>query len=214
MNIVLLGLPGSGKGTQAARITQELNIPHISTGDLLRKAYKEQTALGLLAHTYMSKGELVPDEVTIGIAFERLKRADCNNGFLLDGFPRNLFQAEALKKQLASMSKKIDKAIYIWMDEQILLKRITGRRVCSNCDETYHVVNHPPKIDSQCDLCHAVLVQREDDQEVTVKERLRVNGELTGELASYYRGAGILHTIIGLKSINEVTKDILQALRK
>lgn len=214
MKIILLGLPGSGKGTQAKILTQNLKIPHISTGNLLRKAYTEKSELGLLAHQYMSKGELVPDEVTIGITIQRLNISDCNNGFLLDGFPRNLYQANALKEHLNSRNKKIDRVIYIKVDERILLERLTGRRVCSGCSETFHLVSNPSKKAGQCDFCGAILIQRDDDQEETVKERLSVNGKLTDQLVKYYGEQGILKTVNGLNNINEVAQDIRNALRK
>jgi adenylate kinase len=182
MNIVLLGLPGAGKGTQAKVITESQRIPHISTGDLFRKAYKEKTQLGKLANDYMSKGELVPDEVTIGIALQRLNQPDCRKGFLLDGFPRNIVQAQGLEKYLDSESKKIDHAIYVVVDENLLLGRLTGRRVCIGCGETFHLVSNPPKVIDRCDFCNEILLQREDDQEETVKERLRINYEQTNSL--------------------------------
>ncbi|RKN80578.1 adenylate kinase [Paenibacillus ginsengarvi] len=212
MNIIILGLPGAGKGTQAKVIVENQSIPHISTGDLLRKAYKAKTALGELANEYMSKGELVPDDVTIGIAQQRLNEPDCGKGFLLDGFPRNLEQAEALEKYLASGGKKVDHVLYIQVDSRILLERLTGRRVCSGCGETFHLSSHPPKVMDRCDLCSGILVQREDDREVTVKERLRVNSELTNNLVHYYSERGILKIINGSRDIAEVNKDILTIL--
>lgn len=152
MNIILLGLPGAGKGTQAKVIIENQRIPHISTGDLFRKAVKDETELGILANDYMSKGELVPDEVTIGIALQRLNNDDCLEGFLLDGFPRNIVQAQALEKHLASKSKKIDLAIYVEVDENILLERATGRRVCSGCGQTFHLTSMQPKVIDRCKL--------------------------------------------------------------
>lgn len=209
MNIILLGLPGAGKGTQAKVIIENQRIPHISTGDLFRKAYKAKTELGVLANDYMSKGELVPDEVTIGIAQQRLDDSDCNKGFLLDGFPRNIVQAEALEKYLTSGAKKINHVIYVQVDSDTLLERLTGRRVCSGCGETFHLVSNPPKVIDRCDSCNNHLIQREDDREETVKERLRVNSELTGNLVHYYGKRGILKTIDGSRDIAEVTQDIV-----
>ena len=171
MNIILLGLPGSGKGTQAKVITERLHVPHISTGDLFRKAYKDKTELGLLANDYMSKGKLVPDEVTIGIALQRLNNSECDKGFLLDGFPRNNIQAQALEKHLDSEGKKIKFAIYVEVDKNILLNRLTGRRICSGCGETYHLMSNPPKVMNHCDFCNKIVIHREDDREETVKRK-------------------------------------------
>lgn len=213
MNLILLGLPGAGKGTQAKVIIESLRIPHISTGDLFRKAYKDKTELGLLANDYMSKGELVPDEVTIGIALQRLENPDCSVGFLLDGFPRNIDQASALEKYLDAKAKKIDHVIYVQVDENILLERLTGRRVCPGCGETFHIVSNPPKVFDRCNSCNEILIQREDDREETVKERLRVNYELTNQLVNYYKGQGVLKSINGSKDISEVTQDILGVFR-
>lgn len=214
MKIILLGLPGAGKGTQAKAITESLHIPHISTGELFRLALKHKTELGLLAEDYMSKGELVPDEVTIKMALQRLDNPDCSNGFLLDGFPRNVEQATALEKHLDSKAKKIDRVIYVEVDESILLKRLTGRRVCPNCGETFHIVSNPPKVSGRCDVCNEVLIQREDDREETVKERLRVNGQLTSQLVKYYGEQGVLETIDGSKDIAEIAQNILNVLSK
>lgn len=209
MNIILLGLPGAGKGTQAKVIVESQHIPHISTGDLFRKAYKAKTELGVLANDYMSKGELVPDAVTIGIAEQRLDESDCMNGFLLDGFPRNIVQAEALEKYLVSRAKKMDYVIYVQVDSGRLFERLTGRRVCQGCGETFHLVSNPPRVIDRCDSCNDNLLQREDDQEGTVKERLRVNSELTNNLVHYYGERGVLKTIDGSRDIAEVTQDIL-----
>jgi adenylate kinase len=209
MNVILLGLPGAGKGTQAKVIIESQRIPHISTGDLFRRASRDKTELGLLANEYMNKGELVPDEVTIGIALDRLDQADCKNGFLLDGFPRNIVQAQALEDYLYSGSKKIDHVIYVEVDEQILLDRLTGRRVCTGCGETYHLQSKPPKADGKCDSCNQPLKQREDDRVETVKERLKVNNELTNQLGNFYGDRGLLIKINGSKDIDAVTQDIL-----
>jgi adenylate kinase len=213
MNIILLGLPGAGKGTQAKSIVDNCQIPHISTGDLFRKAYQAQTELGLLANAYMSKGELVPNEVTIGIAHRRLEDADCSEGFLLDGFPRNLVQADALEHYLTSRAKNIDHVIYVEVDMNLLLSRLTGRRVCSSCGETFHLASQPPKAAGQCDSCNGVLIQREDDREETVTERLRVNFDLTNSLVRYYEEKGILRTVDGSQDIAQVKQHILNVLR-
>lgn len=209
MNIVLLGLPGAGKGTQAKWITDRLHIPHVSTGDLFRKASQEQTELGLLAQPYMSKGELVPDSITVGLALQRLQQTDCMDGFLLDGFPRNVDQAEALDTYLDSLAKQVDHVIYVEVDEDLLLGRLTGRRVCSGCGASFHLMYTPPKALDRCDSCDGSLIHREDDQEATVKERLRINKELTDSLVEYYNRKGLLRTIDGSQHISVVTEQIL-----
>jgi adenylate kinase len=209
MNVILLGLPGAGKGTQARWICENQAIPHISTGDLFRKALQDETELGLLAKTYMSKGELVPDEVTIGLAMDRLDGSDCAKGFLLDGFPRNLVQAEALGEYLSRQSKQVDHVIYVEVDEHILLERLTGRRVCPGCSSTFHIVHNPPQAHGKCDSCQEALVHREDDQEATVAERLRINKDLTERLVHHYRSKGVLRTIDGSKDIAVVTSEMI-----
>src|SRR4051812_33167586 len=170
-----MGLPGAGKGTQAARIVEELEIPHISTGDMFRAAVKDQTPLGMEAKSYMDKGQLVPDRVTIGIVRERLSKEDCANGFLLDGFPRTVPQAEALDELTDELNRPIDLVLYIEVGEEELLKRLTGRRICRECGATYHTVFAPPKVEGVCDRCGGELYQRPDDAIDTVKERLKVN---------------------------------------
>lgn len=209
MNIILLGLPGAGKGTQAKWIADHLHVPHISTGDLFRKALQDQTELGLLANEYMSKGELVPNAITIGLALQRLNQTDCSRGFLLDGFPRNVVQADALEQYLKSQAKHIDHVIYIEVDESILLDRLTGRRVCSGCSASFHMIYNPPAAIDHCDSCNGMLIHREDDQEATVKERLRINKELTDSLAEYYSVKPLLRTIDGSRDISVVSKEIL-----
>ncbi|XEC94462.1 adenylate kinase [Paenibacillus tarimensis] len=209
MNIIMLGLPGVGKGTQSKIIAEHQSIPHISTGDLFRAAYKEKSELGILAKDYMSKGELVPDEVTIGIALQRLNQPDCHDGFLLDGFPRNEIQANALEEYLDAHAMKINHVFFIHVSEDILVERLTGRRVCLGCGSPYHIVHNPPKVNDICDSCKEPLVQREDDKEETVIERLRVNKELTNKLVEFYQKRGILQTIDGSQNLNRVTTDIL-----
>jgi adenylate kinase len=213
LNILLMGLPGAGKGTQAARIVEELHIPHISTGDMFRQAVKEQTPLGLEAKSYMDQGQLVPDRVTIGIVRERLAKEDCANGFLLDGFPRTVPQAEALDQLLSELGKEIDFVLYIEVAEEELLKRLTGRRICRNCGATYHVVFAPPKQDGICDRCGGELYQRDDDREETVAKRLQVNLEQIQRLLSYYEGSGKLYRIEGAQPIEKVTEEILNVIR-
>jgi len=208
VNLVLMGLPGAGKGTQAERIVEKYGIPHISTGDMFRAAIKEGTELGLKAKSYMDQGALVPDEVTIGIVRERLSKEDCRNGFLLDGFPRTVPQAEALEEILAGLNKKIDYVININVDPDVLVERLTGRRICKTCGSTYHLVFNPPAKEGICDKCGGELYQRSDDREDTVKNRLRVNLEQTKPLLDFYEAKGYLRTINGQQDIDKVFADI------
>ncbi|WP_102264867.1 adenylate kinase [Mesobacillus jeotgali] len=212
MNLVLMGLPGAGKGTQADKIVGKYNIPHISTGDMFRAAIKEGTELGLQAKSFMDKGELVPDEVTIGIVRERLSKADCENGFLLDGFPRTVAQAEALDTMLADLGKKIDFVINIDVDQSILMERLTGRRICKNCGATYHLVFNPPAKEGVCDRCGGELYQRADDNAETVQNRLDVNIQQTKPLLNFYEDKGYLRNINGQQDINVVFADIEELL--
>jgi len=212
MNIILIGLPGAGKGTQAEKIKETYNIPHISTGDMFRLAIENKTELGVQAEQYMEKGELVPDEVTIGIVKERLSEDDCDKGFLLDGFPRTIPQAEALDDILTNMNKTIDHALYVRVPEEILVDRLTGRRVCKQCGATYHVIFNPPKEDGVCDNDGAKLMQREDDQESTVKNRLAVNIKQTKLLLDYYDKQNSLMTVNGDQAIDQVFSDIQKQL--
>ncbi|OEF96438.1 adenylate kinase [Vulcanibacillus modesticaldus] len=213
MNIVLMGLPGAGKGTQAEKIVEEFKIPHISTGDMFRSAIKEGTEMGLQAKSYMDQGLLVPDEVVIGIVRERLGKDDCKDGFLLDGFPRTVAQAEALDELLEQMSKKIDHVINIAVDKESLLERLTGRRICSNCGATYHLIYNPPKVDGICDKCGGELYQRDDDKEETVATRLEVNIKQTEPLLKFYQEKDLLRTIDGNQKIDEVFESIAKILR-
>lgn len=212
MNLVLMGLPGAGKGTQADKIVVKYNIPHISTGDMFRAAIKEGTELGLQAKSFMDKGELVPDEVTIGIVRERLSKNDCENGFLLDGFPRTVAQAEALDTMLADLGKKIDYVINIDVDQSILMERLTGRRICKNCGATYHLVFNPPSQEGVCDRCGGELYQRADDNAKTVQNRLDVNIQQTKPLLNFYEDKGYLRNINGQQDINVVFADIEELL--
>lgn len=212
MNLVLMGLPGAGKGTQADKIVGKYNIPHISTGDMFRAAIKEGTELGLQAKSFMDKGELVPDEVTIGIVRERLSKADCENGFLLDGFPRTVAQAEALDTMLADLGKKIDFVINIDVDQSILMERLTGRRICKNCGATYHLVFNPPAKEGVCDRCGGELYQRADDNAETVQNRLDVNIQQTKPLLNFYEDKGYLRNINGQQDIDVVFADIEELL--
>lgn len=208
MNLVLMGLPGAGKGTQAEKIVEKYHIPHISTGDMFRAAINEGTELGLQAKSYMDKGELVPDEVTIGIVRERLQKSDCEKGFLLDGFPRTVAQAEALENILLELGKKIDYCIYIEVDKNILMERLTGRRICKDCGTTYHLVFNPPAKEGTCDRCGGELYQRADDNEETVQNRLEVNIKQTKSLLDFYESKGYLKTINGQQQIDQVFHDI------
>lgn len=212
MNLVLMGLPGAGKGTQAEKIIDKYAIPHISTGDMFRAAIKEETELGLKAKSFMDKGELVPDEVTIGIVRERLSKDDCKNGFLLDGFPRTVAQAEALENILSSLGKRLDYVINIEVDREILTERLTGRRICENCGATYHLVFNPPKTEGVCDKCGGPLYQRPDDNAETVGNRLDVNMKQTRPLLDFYEGKGYLRNVNGQQDIHQVFADIDQLL--
>lgn len=212
MNLILMGLPGAGKGTQAERIVEKYNIPHISTGDMFRAAIKEETELGLKAKSYMDNGELVPDEVTIGIVRERLGKDDCKRGFLLDGFPRTVAQAESLENILSDLKSSIDYCINIIVDQSILMDRLTGRRICKACGATYHLVYNPPKVSNKCDKCGGELYQRADDNEKTVANRLEVNLKQTKPLLDFYESKGYLRNIDGQQDIDKVFVDITELL--
>jgi len=214
VNLLIMGPPGAGKGTQAAEIVKELKIPHISTGDMLREAVKQGTEMGKKAKEYMDKGQLVPDEVIIGVVKERLGQPDCKVGFLLDGFPRTLPQAEALDQTLKEMGIKLDAVINIRVPREKIVDRITGRRVCRVCGDTYHVVNKPPKESGKCDKCGGELYQRSDDTAETVNKRLDVYEAQTQPLLDYYGKQGIVRDINGDQPINKVLEDILAALKK
>lgn len=208
MNLILMGLPGAGKGTQAEKIVAQYGIPHISTGDMFRAAIKEGTELGLKAKSFMDKGELVPDEVTIGIVRERLSKDDCSKGFLLDGFPRTAAQADALESILTELNKTIDYCINIDVDQDILMERLTGRRICKSCGATYHLVFNPPASEGVCSRCGGELYQRADDNEETVKNRLDVNIKQTKPLLDFYETKGYLRNINGQQDIKIVFADI------
>lgn len=208
-----MGLPGAGKGTQAEKIVEEYGIPHISTGDMFRAAMKEGTELGIQAKSYMDKGELVPDEVTIGIVRERLSKDDCKKGFLLDGFPRTVPQAEALENILSDLERKIDYVINIDVDKDILMERLTGRRICKSCGATYHLVFNPPAQEGVCDRCGGELYQRADDNAETVQNRLEVNINQAQPLLNFYDVKGYLRTLDGQRDISVVFAEIKQLLR-
>ncbi|PAV27881.1 adenylate kinase [Virgibacillus profundi] len=214
MNLILMGLPGAGKGTQAEKINEKYNIPHISTGDMFRLAIKEGTNLGKKAKEYMDLGELVPDEVTIGIVRERLSKADCQNGFLLDGFPRTIAQAEALQELLIDMNQSIDYVVHVDVPEEKLVERLTGRRICPTCGATYHTIYNPPEKEGICDKDGSRLIQRDDDKPDTVKKRLAVNIEQTKPLLDFYQDKGYLVAVNGDRDIDRVFEDIQSKIAK
>lgn len=213
MNILFMGPPGAGKGTQAERIVDTFNVPHISTGDAFRLAMKQGTPLGQKAKEFVDQGLLVPDEITNGIVRDRLLLEDCNNGFLLDGFPRTLQQAEALDGMLAEMGRSIDHVVNLKVDRGLLLARLTGRRICKSCGATYHVMFNPPKQEGVCDKCGGELYQRSDDTEAKVGTRLDEYISKTAPLLDYYAGKGTLREVDGEKEIDDVTAEIVSCLR-
>lgn len=214
MNLILLGPPGAGKGTQAKLISSNFKVPHISTGDIFRANISQNTELGIRAKQYMDKGLLVPDEVTIDIVKDRLTNDDCKNGFLLDGFPRTVKQAEALDEFLNKNGSSIDASILIDVPKEDIFDRMTGRRVCSKCGASYHIKFNPTKVEGKCDLCGSPVVQRKDDSEETVKERLDVYDKQTQPLVEYYKSQKVLKPVDGAQDINKVFEDISNALRE
>lgn len=212
MRLVLLGPPGAGKGTQAANIINKYQIPHISTGDIFRKNIKEGTELGKKAKEYMDKGLLVPDEIVVAIVKDRLTEDDCKNGFLLDGFPRTVAQADALDAELKEMGVALDKVINIDVSKENLIERAVGRRICKECGQTYHIKFNPPKVENKCDICGGELYQRKDDTIETVTKRIEVYLEQTKPLIDYYKNKGILVDINGEQSIEKVFADIVNEL--
>lgn len=216
MVIIMLGAPGTGKGTIASILTKSLEIPQVSTGDIFRKNIKEGTELGILAERYISKGQLVPDEVTIGIVEERLKEEDVKNGIILDGFPRTVKQAEELDKMLEKEGKKVDIVINLTTPEEEIIERIVNRRVCSNqeCKTVYNVLLNPPKQEGICDKCGEELIQRKDDTEETVKARLKSYMELTNPLVEYYEKQGKIYSALVSKTVNKLGKDVADDVTK
>ncbi len=212
MRLVLMGKPGAGKGTQAESIVRKLFIPHISTGDMFRAAIQTETAMGKLAKEYIEKGQLVPDEVTIGIVKDRLSQPDCKEGFLLDGFPRNVAQAQALEEMLKEFGTNLDAVIDINVPDEKLVERLTGRRVCRSCGLSYHMLYNPPATPDVCDKCGGELYQRSDDTEETVRSRLAVYESKTAPLLQYYKEHGLLHVINGDQPINVVLAEVGKAL--
>ncbi|QOV36242.1 adenylate kinase [Streptomyces ferrugineus] len=214
MRIVLVGPPGAGKGTQAAFLAKNLSIPHISTGDLFRANISQQTELGKLAKSYMDAGNLVPDEVTIGMAKDRMEKPDAENGFLLDGFPRNVSQAEALDEMLQSESMKLDAVLDLEVPEEEVVKRIAGRRICrKDSSHVFHVTYSRPKKEGVCDACGGELYQRDDDSEETVRKRLEVYHTQTEPIIDYYKAQGLVVTISALGKVEEVTARAMEALQ-
>ncbi|MFE9447317.1 adenylate kinase [Streptomyces sp. NPDC006739] len=215
MRIVLVGPPGAGKGTQAVRLAEKLRVPHISTGDLFRANISRQTDLGKLAKSYMDAGNLVPDEVTIAMAKDRMEQPDAENGFLLDGFPRNVSQAEALDELLDSEHIKLDAVLDLEVPEEEVVKRIAGRRICRNdSSHVFHVTYSPAKKDDVCDVCGGELYQRDDDSEETVRKRLEVYHTQTEPIIDYYKAQGLVVTISSLGPVDEITQRALEALKR
>lgn len=213
MNILFMGPPGAGKGTQAAAVVNEFGIPHISTGDAFRLAIKQETPIGMKAKEYMDQGLLVPDDVTIGIVGERLQQSDCEKGFLLDGFPRTLSQAEALEEILSRLNTKLDHVINLKVDRDKLMARLTGRRICRDCGATYHVIFNPSKQEGVCDIDGGELYQRSDDNEESVGKRLDEYINKTAPLLEFYDNKGLLRQIDGEKEIDSVSAEIVSILR-
>jgi adenylate kinase len=213
MYIIMLGAPGAGKGTQADILSQELNLPHIASGDLFRQALEKRTEIGLLAKSYMDKGELVPDEITIKMILERISQADCTSGCLFDGFPRTLQQAKTLDKAFEEQGRTVDKAIYIEVPNEELVKRLSGRWLCRSCQAPYHITNSPPKTPGKCDRCGGELYQRPDDKEETVKDRLTVFLAQTVPILDYYRKQGKLVRVDGNRGMEGVARGIVSAFR-
>lgn len=213
MKLILLGPPGAGKGTQAKMLTEKFGIPQISTGDILRAAVKEGTPMGLKAKSFMDAGGLVPDEVVVGIVEERLQKEDCYGGFILDGFPRTVGQADALASTLKALGKDLDSVVSLEVDVEALVERLTGRRACRACGKGYHVKFDPPKSVGICSACGGDLFQRDDDQEETIRKRLEVYGQQTAPLVNYYSESGLLVVIDGMQEMDVVQGMILQSIQ-
>lgn len=212
MKIIMLGAPGAGKGTQAKKIAKQYQIPHISTGDIFRANIKEGTQLGMKAKAFMDQGLLVPDEITIGMLMDRIQKSDCVNGYVLDGFPRTIPQAESLTEALNGLGDSIDYAVNVDVPDENIISRMSGRRACLSCGATYHIEFNPSKQDSICDTCSAELVLRDDDKPETVKKRLAVYHEQTQPLIDYYKGAGVLEEVDGTQEMDIVFQSIVNIL--
>lgn len=213
MKLILLGPPGAGKGTQAKMLTERFDIPQISTGDILRAAVKDRTPMGVKAKSFMDAGGLVPDDVVIGIVRERLQNQDCAAGFILDGFPRTVAQADALKETLHSLGKDLDAVISLEVDTEALVERLTGRRTCRECGQGYHIKFDPPREAGRCDACGGELFQRDDDSEETIRKRLEVYHAQTSPLVAYYRNEDLLLPVDGMQEIGTVQEKILTHLQ-
>lgn len=212
MKIIMLGAPGAGKGTQAKKIAEKFGIPHISTGDIFRANIKNGTELGNKAKVYMDQGLLVPDELVVDLVVDRVKQADCEKGYILDGFPRTIPQAEALDAALLAIGEKVDYAINVEVADDYIVERMSGRRACLNCGATYHLVNIPTKVEGICDVCGSEIVLREDDKPETVLKRLEVYHDQTQPLIDYYNKQGILKEVDGRKTMSDTFEDILKIL--
>ncbi len=212
MKIIMLGAPGAGKGTQAKMIAEKYGVPHISTGDIFRANIKNQTELGMEAKKYMDEGKLVPDELTVKILLDRVAKEDCANGYVLDGFPRTIPQAEVLTEALEKLNDAVDYAIDVDVPDENIVKRMSGRRACVNCGATYHIVHIPPKTEDICDKCGSELILRDDDKPETVLNRLKVYHDQTQPLIDYYTQKGILRTVDGTKDMKDVFEDIVKIL--
>lgn len=212
MKIIMLGAPGAGKGTKAKKIAEKYGIPHVSTGDIFRANIKGGTELGKKAKSYMDQGQLVPDDVTIGMLLDRISQADCENGYVLDGFPRTIPQAKSLTDALNARGEKMDYAVDVDVPDEAIVTRMGGRRACVKCGATYHVAFNPPKAEGVCDACGDTLVLRDDDKPETVQKRLTVYHDQTQPLIDYYRNEGILVTVDGTKELNQVFTDIIAVL--
>ena len=214
MRLIMLGAPGAGKGTQAAKVAESLHIPHISTGDIFRANIKNGTELGKKAKAFMDAGKLVPDELTCDLVADRLAQSDCSEGFILDGFPRTIPQAEALEEVLTKLGTKIDYAVNIDVPDEAIVSRMSGRRACVGCGATYHIVYNPPKTENVCDVCGQTLILRDDDKPETVQTRLKVYHDQTQPLIDFYSGKGALVTVDGTMGLEDVFKAILKAIGK
>lgn len=212
MKLILLGPPGAGKGTQAKMLMDRFAIPQISTGDILRAAVANRTEMGIRAKEYMDAGALVPDQVVIGIVRDRLQEADCERGFILDGFPRTVPQADALRRELSLLGRELDAVVSLEVDVDVLVERLTGRRTCGGCGRGFHVRFDPPRVSGVCDACGGALVQRDDDREETIRQRLQVYAAQTAPLVDYYRGQKLLREVDGMAAMNEVQGQILGLL--
>lgn len=212
MNLILLGAPGTGKGTQAKKIMTQFNIPQISTGDILRKAIKDGTELGKKAKHILEKGELVSDDIVLGLVENRLKEKDCQKGFILDGFPRTLPQAEGLDKLLKKLAHDSVKVIQVSVPESKIIERLTSRRICSTCGRDYNLRLNPPPSDGLCPVCGGKIIQRNDDNEKTIRHRLSVYEQQTAPLVEYYSDKGYLHRVDGTRDVNQVFRDILKII--